>query len=176
MFALNVRPAFHGHTQRWNIDEDHSNRTQSPELSDDLAQKTHMTQHTILPLYGFSWILGFSRRRSPASYTTGDEKTLGLPKKLLPTWEPRWPRPTSCPQPLSSEYSWTTLPSPHCPMWWPVWDENNLSPTNQLGDRRCWFQRLYWLLLIFHVCTDMHTYWIFAQIKLSLCWEWSEVY
>ena len=71
---------------------------------------TVVTQHIILPLNGFSWILGFSRKRNP-SYTTKDGKTLGLPKKLLPTWEPRWPRPTSCPQPLSSEYSWTT-PSP----------------------------------------------------------------
>ena len=45
---------------------------------------TVVTQHIILPLNGFSWILGFSRKRNP-SYTTKDGKTLGLPKKLLPT-------------------------------------------------------------------------------------------
>ena len=37
------------------------------------------------------------------------------PKNCCPP-EPRWPRPTSCPQPLSSEYSWTEQPPPQSPL------------------------------------------------------------
>ena len=79
MFALNVRPAFHGHTQRWNIDEDNSHRTQLPKLSDDLAQRPHNIQ-----FYLSLDLLEFCNSRGRGFHCTQLRmgKLLGLPKTL----------------------------------------------------------------------------------------------
>ena len=129
--------------------------------------------------YGFYWILHFSRRRNPL-HTTGDGKTLGLPKKLLSTWEPRWPRPTSCLQPLSSEYSWTT-PSPVpttpcgdryetktiCPQ--PTDQETDAVGSNDCIDC-CWSSIIYGYAYIVNICTNQ------AFIVLRVNWSVIRIY